>query len=100
MLCKKDHRSFVLPEVCPSLQIQESGENELAGILKCGGDTTVLKIDLVWLCDDLGDPDFVCVVTQEHPKLESGLRLLALCNFLLEKIWDTYIVCISDSRDR
>lgn len=62
-----DHVSSVLPGIYPSVQIQESGENELAGILKCLGDTTVLKIDLVWLSDNLGNPGFVYVMTQERP---------------------------------
>lgn len=64
MLYKKGCISSVLPGVCPSVQMQEFGKNELAGILKCLGDTTVLRIDWAWLHDDLGNLGFVCVMTQ------------------------------------
>lgn len=46
MLYKRGNASSVVPGVCPSVQTQESGENESAGILKFSDDTTELR--LIW----------------------------------------------------
>lgn len=47
MLNNQGHMSSVFPQIFPS--VQESAENELADILKCLKNTTVLRIYLVWL---------------------------------------------------